>query len=119
MKNPFKKSDHKAFGEIIRRDEVVFDDFGEVISQDEVVLAPNVSSIHYTQEPDMIAKLNKVAPFLAMLRDKGMTYRQISEILEMLTGISIKPDRVKRYIIKVNPPTIQITITDRNDEDRA
>ena len=118
MKNPFSKSDNNKFGEIIRRDEVVFDDFGEVINKDEVVFAPNADRMHYTQQSELIAKLNKVAPFLAMLRDKGMPYKQISEILEMLTGISVKPDRVKRYIIKVNPPTIQITITDRDDEGR-
>ena len=101
MRNPFSKSNKTTFGDIINREDIVS--------------APNMG-IHYTQEPEMIAKLNKVAPFLAMLRDKGMTYKQISEILEMLTGISIKPDRVKRYIVKVNPPIIQITITDRDDE---
>lgn len=119
MKNPFSKSDKGKFGEIIRRDEIVYDDFGEVISKEEVVFAPNAGHMHYSQQSELIAKLNKVAPFLAMLRDKGMTYRQISEILEMLTGISIKPDRVKRYIVKVNPPTIHITITDRDVEDGA
>ncbi len=119
MKNPFRRPDKSKFGKVIRRDEVVFEDFGEVINKDEVVFAPNVESVHYTQQSELIAKLNKVAPFLAMLRDKGMTYKQISEILEMLTGISIKPDRVKRYIVKINPPTIQITITDRDDEHGA
>ena len=104
MKNPWKKTKRT---------------FGEVISREEVVFAPNVPDIHYTQEPELMAKLNKVAPFLAMMRDKGMTYKQISEILELLTGISIKPERVQRYVIKVNPPTIQITITDRDEEDGA
>jgi len=116
MKNPFRKTDESRLGKVIRRDEVVFDDFGEVIGKDEVVFAPNADHVHYTQQSELIAKLNKVAPFLAMLRDKGMTYKQISEILEMLTGISIKPDRVKRYIVKINPPTIHITITDRDDD---
>ena len=119
MKNPFKKSSKNEFGEIIRRDEVVFDDFGDVISKDEVVFAPNADRMHYSQQSELIAKLNKVAPFLSMMRDKGMTYKQISEILELLTGISVKPDRVKRYIVKVNPPTIHITITDRDVEDGA
>jgi hypothetical protein len=104
MKNPWKKT-NKVYGEIISREDVVF--------------APNVPSIHYTQEPELMAKLTKVAPFLAMMRDKGMTYKQISEILELLTGMSIKPNRVRNYIIKVSPPTIQIIITDRDDEDGA
>ncbi len=102
MKNPFRKSNEIAFG--------------EVISREDVVLPPNV---HYTQEPELMSKLKKVAPFLSMLRDKGMTYKQISEILEMLTGITVKPQRIRDYVIKANPPTIQIIITDRDDEDRA
>jgi hypothetical protein len=103
MRNPFSKSNKtEAFGEIISREDVVFG-----------------PTVHYTQDPEMIVKLNKVAPFLSLLRDKGMTYKQISEILELLTGISIKPDRVQRYVIKVNPPTIQIIITDRDEEDGA
>jgi hypothetical protein len=104
MRNPFSKSNKITFGEIINREDIVS--------------APNVG-IHYTQEPEMIAKLNKVAPFLSLLRDKGMTYKQISEILELLTGMSIKPNRVRNYIIKVSPPTVQIIITDRDDEDGA
>ena len=104
MRNPFSKSNKITFGEIINREDIVS--------------APNVG-IHYTQEPEMIVKLNKVAPFLSLLRDKGMTYKQISEILELLTGMSIKPNRVRNYIIKVSPPTVQIIITDRDDEDGA
>jgi hypothetical protein len=103
MKNPFSKSNKtEAFGEIISREDVVFG-----------------PTVHYTQDPEMIVKLNKVAPFLSLLRDKGMTYKQISEILELLTGMSIRPNRIRNYIIKVSPPTIQIIITDRDEEDGA
>lgn len=104
MRNPFSKSNKTTFGDIINREDIVS--------------APNMG-IHYTQEPEMIAKLNKVAPFLSLLRDKGLTYKQISEILELLTGMSINPNRLRNYVIKVSPPTIQITITDRDEEDGA
>jgi transposase len=58
-------------------------------------------------------KLKKVTPFLSVLRDKGMTYREIAEILEVLTGMEIDPNRVRNYVRRANPPTVHITITDR------
>ena len=90
--------------------------FGEVIDVKDVVQHPQ----YYGHgDAEVIAKLNRMAPFLSMMRDKGMSYRQISEILEVLTGLTIRPDRVKKYIKKFNPPTIYITITDRMPNDGA
>ena len=90
--------------------------FGEIIDAKDVVHHPKDGG---PVDTELIAKLNRMAPFLSMMRDKGMSYKQISEILEVLTGLVIKPDRVKRDIKKFNPPTIYITITDRMPNDGA
>ena len=89
--------------------------YGEIIDIASVVSHP--SSFTTNEDEEVITKLHKVAPFLSMMRDKGMTYRQISEVLETLTGLCINPNRIRKYILKHNPPTIHITITDRMPED--
>ena len=98
MKNPFART-----GNI---------DYGKVISEEDIVVHPQSRN----RDPVVMEKLKKVAPFLVILREKGMTYREIAGILEVLTGMSIDHNRVRKYIIKANPPTIHITITDRDDD---
>ena len=98
MKNPFART-----GNI---------NYGKVISEEDVVVHPQSRN----RDPEVMEKLKKVAPFLVILREKGMTYREIAEILEVLTGMDIDHNRVRKYIIKANPPTIHITITDRDDD---
>ena len=98
MKNPFART-----GNI---------HYGKVISEEDVVVHPQSRN----RDPVVMEKLKKVAPFLVILREKGMTYREIAGILEVLTGMEIDHNRVRKYIIKANPPTIHITITDRDDD---
>ena len=86
--------------------------YGEMVSAEYIVISKHSS----TRDPVVIDKLKKVTPFLSVLRDKGMTYREIAEILEVLTGMTIDPNRVRNYVKKANPPTIHITITDREDD---
>ena len=86
--------------------------YGELISEKDMVVHPQSRN----RDPVVIDKLKKITPFLSVLRDKGMTYREIAEILEVLTGMAIDPNRVRNYILKANPPTIHITITDRVDD---
>ena len=87
-------------------------DYGKVISEEDIVVHPQSRN----RDPVVMEKLKKVAPFLVILREKGMTYREIAGILEVLTGMSIDHNRVRKYIIKANPPTIHITITDSDDD---
>lgn len=101
MKNPFGRAVSK--------------NYGEVISAEDIVVHPQSRN----RDPEVIAKLKKVTPFLTILRDKGMTYKEIAGILEVLTGMDIDPNRVRNYVVKANPPIIQITITDRDEEDGA
>ena len=98
MKNPFART-----GNI---------DYGKVISEEDIVVHPQSRN----RDPVVMEKLKKVAPFLVILREKGMTYREIAGILEVLTGMEIDHNRVRKYIIKANPPTIHITITHRDDD---
>ena len=86
--------------------------YGEMLPAEDVIISKHSS----TRDPVTIDKLKKVTPFLSVLRDKGMTYREIAEILEVLTGMTIDPNRVRNYVKKANPPTIHITITDREDD---
>ena len=86
--------------------------YGEIMSAEDVVVHPQ----SLNRDPDIMEKLKKVTPFLTILREKGMTYKEIAEILEVLTGMSISKNRVRNYIIKANPPTVHITITDREDD---
>jgi subtilase family serine protease len=88
------------------------ENYGEMLSAKDIVMSKHSS----TRDPVVIDKLKKVTPFLSVLRDKGMTYREIAEILEVLTGMDIDPNRVRNYVTKANPPTIHITITDREDD---
>ena len=103
MKNPFVSSDG------VRKE------FGEIIDAKDVVKHPS-TSVHHSNDSEMIDKLTRVAPFLSMMRNQGMTYKQISEVLEALTSLTVTPSRLKRYIRKISPPTIKITITDRNSD---
>ena len=98
MRNPFAKTSNENYGELIAMEDVI------------------VSPQSRNRDPVVMEKLKKVAPFLVILREKGMTYREIAGILEVLTGMSIDHNRVRKYIIKANPPTIHITITDRDDD---
>ncbi len=98
MRNPFAKTSNENYGELIAMEDVI------------------VSPQSRNRDPVVMEKLKKVAPFLVILREKGMTYREIAEILEVLTGMDIDHNRVRKYIIKANPPTIHITITDRDDD---
>ena len=98
MRNPFAKTSNGNYGELIAMEDVI------------------VSPQSRNRDPVVMEKLKKVAPFLVILREKGMTYREIAEILEVLTGMDIDHNRVRKYIIKANPPTIHITITDRDDD---
>ena len=101
MMNPFSKSK-----EI----------FGEIIEIGDVVCHPNTDLIN---DVELIAKLNRLAPFFSMMKDKGMSLVQISNILEALTGLQIKPSRISKYIKKYNVPVIHITITDRQPDNGA
>ena len=101
MKNPFGRAVSK--------------NYGETISVEDIIIHPQSTN----RDPEVIEKLKKVTPFLTILRDKGMTYKEIAGILEVLTGMEIGPNRVRNYVVKANPPTIQITITDRDEEDGA
>jgi len=83
--------------------------YGELISEKDMVVHPQSRN----RDPVVIDKLKKITPFLSVLRDKGMTYREIAEILEVLTGMEIDPNRVRNYVRRANPPTVHITITDR------
>tara|TARA_B100000809_G_scaffold254262_1_gene291249 strand:+ start:982 stop:1281 length:300 start_codon:yes stop_codon:yes gene_type:complete len=86
--------------------------YGEMMSVENIVVHPQSTN----RDPVVMEKLKKVTPFLTILREKGMTYKEISEILEVLTGMKISLNRVRNYIIKANPPTVHITITDREDD---
>ena len=86
--------------------------YGTPIKAEDIITSPQGRN----RDPVIIAKLKKISPFLCVLRDKGMTYREIAEILEVLTGMEIDPSRVRKYVVKANPPTIHITITDRDDD---
>jgi len=112
MKNPFSKSKKSEFGIIINEEDIEPTklQYGTIINKEDVVGHPSTS----ISNRETIAKLNKVAPFLSMMRDKGMTYRQISEVLESLT---ISPNRIRKYVVKHNPPTVRIVITDRMPEE--
>ena len=101
MKNPFGRAVSK--------------NYGEMISVEDIITHPQCKN----RDPEVIEKLKKVTPFLTILRDKGMTYKEIAGILEVLTGMEIGPNRVRNYVVRANPPTIQITITDRDEEDGA
>jgi|TARA_R110000824_G_scaffold320638_2_gene507609 hypothetical protein len=118
MKNPFSKSKKSEFGTVINEEDIepTKSQYGIIIDKEDIVGHPS-TSIHYTSDRETIAKLKKVAPFLSMMRDMGMSYRQISEVLESLTGLTINPNRVRKYIIKHNPPTVRIVITDRIPEE--
>ena len=98
MRNPFGKTSNT--------------NYGEIMSVEDIVVHPQSTN----RDPEVIKKLKKVTPFLTILREKGMTYKEIAGILEVLTGMTIDPNRVRNYVIKANPPTIHITITDRDDD---
>jgi hypothetical protein len=84
--------------------------FGSIIPVEDVVYHPQTL---ISRDTELIAKLNRLAPFFSMMQDKGMSPAQISEVLEALTGLQIKPRRIAKYIKKYNRPVIRITITDR------
>jgi len=86
--------------------------YGELISAEDIIIHPQSRN----RDPVVIAKLKKVTPFLIILREKGMTYKEIAGILEVLTGLDIDPNRVRNYVVKANPPVVHITITDREDD---
>ena len=98
MRNPFGKTSNT--------------NYGEIISMEDVIVSPQSRN----RDPVVMEKLKKVAPFLTILREKGMTYKEIAGILEVLTGMDIDPNRVRNYVIKANPPVVHITITDRDDD---
>jgi hypothetical protein len=85
--------------------------YGRAVPVEDIVVHPQ--SIN--RDPVTMEKLKKVTPFLSILRENGMTYKEISEILEALTGMKIATNRIRNYIIKANPPTIHVTVTDRSD----
>jgi hypothetical protein len=86
--------------------------YGNIMPIEDVVVHPQSTN----RDPVVMEKLKKVTPFLTILREKGMTYKEISEILEVLTGMKISLNRVRNYIVKANPPTVHIIITDREDD---
>ena len=86
--------------------------YGQIMPIEDVVVHPQSTN----RDPVVMEKLKKVTPFLSILREKGMTYKEISEILEVLTGMKISLNRVRNYIVKANPPTVHIIITDREDD---
>jgi|TARA_Y100001951_G_C11252091_1_gene247068 hypothetical protein len=90
----------------------ISNNYGELISEEDIIVHPQSRN----RDPVVIEKLKKVTPFLTILRERGMTYPEIAGILEVLTGMDIDPNRVRNYILKANPPTIHITITDREDD---
>ena len=98
MRNPFGKTSNT--------------NYGEIMSVEDIVVHPQSTN----RDPVVMEKLKKVTPFLTILREKGMTYREIAGILEVLTGMDIDPNRVRNYVIKANPPVVHITITDREDD---
>ena len=98
MRNPFGKTSNT--------------NYGEIMSVEDIIVHPQSTN----RDPVVIEKLKKVTPFLTILREKGMTYKEIAGILEVLTGMDIDPNRVRNYVIKANPPVVHITITDREDD---
>ena len=101
MSNPFRKTESL---------------FGSIIPMEDVVCHPQTLLANDTE---MIAKLTRLAPFFSMMKDKGMSTAQISEVLEALTGLQIKPKRIAKYIKKYDVPVIHITITDRIPKDKG
>jgi len=86
--------------------------FGKMMPVEDIVIHPQSTN----RDPVVMEKLKKVTPFLTILREKGMTYKEIAGILEVLTGMDIAENRVRNYIIKGNPPVVRVIITDRNDD---
>ncbi len=103
----------KIFGKSEEKPE---ESFGAVVDMSDVVFHPQTL---ISRDVALIAKLNRLAPFFAMMRDKGMSLVQISDIREALTGLQIKPSRISKYIKKHNVPVIRITITDRMPKDEG
>jgi hypothetical protein len=86
--------------------------YGEMVSVENIVVHPQSTN----RDPVVMEKLKKVTPFLTILREKGMTYKEIAGILEVLTGMDIPDHRVRNYIVKANPQVVRVTITDREDD---
>jgi hypothetical protein len=90
MRNPFGKTSNT--------------NYGEIMSIEDIIVHPQSTN----RDPVVIEKLKKVTPFLSILREKGMTYKEIAGILEVLTGMDIDPNRVSLYDIVANPIRINI-----------
>jgi len=95
MRNFFNKPNNnvnaeESVGVIIDKEDIVYDEHSKWVPEQ--------------------ANFKKLLPFLIVLHDNGMTYKQISELVLILTGMNVLPERIRKNCKKLSPPVIKITI---------